>query len=75
MKLWLAYIGYVVSIVVIVLHALFIGNDLIYKVDNLLIFIQSLYYFSFVKLLVGKLLAQYYYGWIYAHGGFFPNYF
>jgi hypothetical protein len=61
--------------VLIALHCVFIGNDLMYKVDNALILVQTVYYFSFVKLLVGKLLSQFYYGWIYAHGGFFPNYF
>lgn len=43
--------------------------------DNLIILVQSIYYFSFVKILVGKLLAQFYYGWIFAHAGFFPNFF
>lgn len=63
------------SWVLIVLHVVFIGNDLMYKVDNILILAQTFYYFSFVQLLVGKLLAQFYYGWIYSHGGFFPNFF
>ncbi len=43
--------------------------------DNLIILVQSIYYFSFVKILVGKLLAQFYYGWIFSHAGFFPNFF
>lgn len=43
--------------------------------DNLIILIQTIYYFSFVKILVGRLLAQFYYGWIFAHLGFFPNFF
>jgi hypothetical protein len=43
--------------------------------DNLLILTQTIYYFSFVKILVGRLLAQYYYGWIFAHGGWFVNFF
>jgi len=63
------------SIVIILLHVVFIGNDLLYKVDNTLILAQTIYYFSFVQLLVGKLLAQFYYGWIFAHFGFFPNFF
>jgi hypothetical protein len=53
----------------------FIGNNLLYKVDNVLILAQTIYYFSFVQLLVGKLLSQFYYGWIFAHFGFFPNFF
>ena len=28
-----------------------------------------------MQLLVGKLLSQFYYGWIFAHFGFFPNFF
>lgn len=43
--------------------------------DNLIILVQTIYYFSFVKILVGRLLAQFYYGWIFAHLGFFPNFF
>jgi hypothetical protein len=75
MKTWLAIIGQIMGCVMIILHAVFIGNDLIYKVDNALILTQTIYFFSFVKLLVGKLLAQFYYGWIYSHAGFFPNFF
>ena len=75
MKTWLAYIGYIMGITVILLHVVFIGNDLLYKVDNTLILAQSIYFFSFVKLLVGKLLSQFYYGWLWAHFGFWPNFF
>ncbi len=75
MKTWLAIIGQIMGCVLIVMQAVFVGNDLLYKVDNALILAQTIYYFSFVKLLVGKLLAQFYYGWIFAHAGFFPNYF
>jgi len=75
MRTWLAYIGYIMGPVLICLHAVFIGNDLLYKVDNTLILAQSLYFLSFVKLLVGQLLSQFYYGWLYAQFGFFPNFF
>jgi hypothetical protein len=75
MKSWLAIIGYIMSCVLIVMHAVFIGNDLMYKMDNVIILAQTIYYFSFVRLLVGRLLAQFYYGWIFSHAGFFPNYF
>ena len=75
MRTWLAHIGYIMGIVLILLHAVFVGNDLLYKVDNALILAQTVYFFSFVQLLIGKLLAQFYYGWIYAHFGFFPNFF
>jgi len=46
-----------------------------YKVDNALILAQTIYFFTFAQLLVGKLLSQFYYGWIFAHFGFFPNFF
>ena len=75
MKTWLAYIGYIMAIVLILLHAVFVGNDLLYKVDNAIILAQTIYFFSFVQLLIGKLLSQFYYGWIFAHFGFFPNFF
>lgn len=75
MKTWLAYIGYIMGLTLILLHVVYIGNDLLYKVDNVLILAQTIYFFSFVQLLVGKLLAQFYYGWIFAHFGFFPNFF
>lgn len=75
MKTWLAYIGYIMGLTLILLHVVFIGNDLLYKVDNSIILAQTIYFFSFVQLLVGKLLAQFYYGWIFTHFGFFPNFF
>ena len=73
MKTWLAYIGYIMGITILLLHYIFIGLGYLYKVDNLLIFVQSIFYFLYVKLLVGRLLVQFYYGWYYAHGGFLPN--
>ncbi len=63
------------GLTLILLHVVFIGNDYLYKVDNALILAQTIYFFSFVQLLVGKLLSQFYYGWIFAHFGFFPNFF
>jgi hypothetical protein len=75
MSTWLAYIGEIMSLTVIVLHMVFIGNKLLYKVDNLLIFIQTIFYFSFVDKLEGKLLSQFYYGWSFAHARFLPNLF
>lgn len=72
---WLAYIGYIMSIVIILLHVVFIGNELLYKVDNVLIFVQSIFYFSFVKNLAGRLLGQFYFGWSFAHARFLPNLF
>jgi hypothetical protein len=75
MKTWLAYIGYIMGMTLIVLHVVFIGNNLLYKVDNAIILGQTIYFFSFVQLLVGKLLSQFYYGWVFTHFGFFPNIF
>ena len=63
------------SWIVLLVHAIYIGNTMLYKTDNLIIFCQTIYFFSFVNLLVGNHLAQYYYGWIYMHLGFWPNYF
>jgi hypothetical protein len=75
MKTWLAIIGQIMGVVIVAMHCIYVGNELLYKMDNLIILAQTIYYFSFVKLLVGRLLAQFYYGWIFAHLGFFPNFF
>ena len=75
MTTWLAYLGYFFSWFIIILHAIYIGNGLIYKVDNLVIFAQTIYYFSFTALLVGHYLSQFYYGWRWSHGGFFRSFF
>lgn len=72
---WLAIIAFILSLIMICLHAIYVGNQLIYKVDHYLIFVQSLYYFSFVHLLINSSIAQYYYGFLWSHFGFFPNYF
>ena len=75
MNRWLAYLGYFFSIFIIILHAIYIGNNLIYKVDNLLILAQTYYFFQFIHILAGNYLSQFYYGWRWSHGGFFPNFF
>lgn len=72
---WLAIIAYVLSILLIILHSIYVGNHLIYKIDNWLIFAQVLYFFSFVHLLINASVGQFYYGFFWAHFGFFPNYF
>lgn len=72
---WLAIIAFVLSLLLIILHSIYIGNQLLYKVDNYLIFAQSLFYFSFVHLLINSSIAQFYYGFLWSHFGFFPNYF
>ena len=61
------------SITILCLHFVFIGNELLYKMENLIIFIQTAYYFLYAKNLVGRLLAQYYFGWSFAHARFLPN--
>ncbi len=71
---WLAYLGYFFSWFILLLHAVYIGNGLIYKVDNLLVLAQTYYYFQFVNLLVGNTLSQFYYGFRWMHGGFFRNF-
>jgi hypothetical protein len=74
-KFWLAIIAYVLSLLLICLHAIYVGNELIYKVDNWLILAQTMYFFSFVQLLINMPIGQFYYGFLFAHFGFFPNYF
>ncbi len=71
---WLAYLGYFFSWFILLLHAAYIGNGLIYKVDNLLVLAQTYYYFQFVNLFVGNTLSQFYYGFRWMHGGFFRNF-
>lgn len=75
MKGWLGYLGFVVSWLIILLHAVYIGNNLLYKVDNLLILVQTFHFFRFAHLLTGNHLSQFYYGWRMSHGGLFPNLF
>ena len=75
MNRWLAYLGYIFSWIIILLHAVYIGNNLLYKVDNLLVLAQTYYFFQFINLLAGNYLSQFYYGWRWSHGGFFPNFF
>lgn len=74
MTRWLAYFGYITSWIIIILHAVYIGNRLLYKVDNLLILAQTYYFFQFVNLFTGNYLSQFYYGWKWAHGRFFTNF-
>lgn len=74
MERWLAYFGYIFSWIIILLHAVYIGNGLIYKVDNLLVLAQTFYFFQFVNLFTGNYLSQFYYGWRWSHGGFFTNF-
>ena len=72
---WLAIIAYVLSLLLIILHSIYVGNELLYKVDNVLIFAQTMYFFSFVHLLINASIGQFYYGFFWSHFGFFPNYF
>jgi hypothetical protein len=37
--------------------------------------VQTIFFFAFVKNLAGRLLAQYYFGWSFAHARFLPNLF
>lgn len=74
-KKWLAGIGYVLSIFLILLHCIYIANGILYKMDNIIIFAQSLFFFLFNQILIANPVAQYYYGWSWTHLNFFPNYF
>lgn len=71
----LAFIGYVYSIAMLVMWIVYIGSDVMYKVDNLMIFMQLIYFFLYVRAVIDIGLAQFYYGFRYAHFGFFPNIF
>ncbi len=75
MKTWLAFIGYIMSLTIIILHFIYVGIEYQYKTDNLLILAQTIFYFLYVRLLVGRLLSQFYYGWYYLHAGFLANLF
>lgn len=57
------------------IHCIFVGNGLLYKMDNLIIFCQSLFYCLFLRILAGNPIAQYYYGWGWLNLNFYPNYF
>lgn len=46
-KKWVA-VGAVFSIILLLLHVIYIGNDIMYKVDNTLILAQTLYLGEFV---------------------------
>ena len=70
-----AWIGYIFSIAILLTHFIFIGNNYMYKMDNLIIFCQAIFYFLFIRLLSSKPVAQYYYGWGWLHLSFYPNYF
>lgn len=74
-KKWLASIGYVLSIFLIILQCIYIANGILYKMDNIIIFTQSLFFFLFNQILIANPVAQYYYGWSWMHLNFFPNYF
>jgi len=75
MRRWLAYFGYIFSWIILALHFVYIGNYLLYKVDNLLVLAQTFFFFQYVNLLTGNYLSQFYYGWRWMHGGWFPNFF
>ena len=70
-----AWIGYLFSVVILMTHCIYIGNNYMYKMDNLIIFCQSIFYFLFIRLLTSNPVAQYYYGWNWLNFFFYPNYF
>lgn len=74
-KGWLAGIGYVLSLFLILLHCVYVGNGILYKMDNIIIFAQSLFFLLFNHTLIANPIAQFYYGWSWAHLNFYPNYF
>jgi hypothetical protein len=70
-----AVIGYLFSLGILLTQCLFVGVNLMYKMDNLIIFSQGIFYFLFVRVLISNPVGQYYYGWHWMHLGWFPNYF
>ena len=71
----LAYIGYILSLLVLMTHCIYIGNGYTYKMDNLIIFAQTIFYFLFTDIFISNPVSQYYYGWSWMHVNFYPNYF
>lgn len=74
-KGWLAGVGYVMSLLLLGIQFIYLANNMPYKMDNIIIFSQSLYYFLFNRLLIANPAAQYYYGFTWIHLNFYPNYF
>ena len=71
----LAYIGYILSIAVLMTQCVYVGNGLTYKMDNFIILTQSIFYFLFTDVFISNPVSQYYYGWSWMHLKFFPNFF
>jgi hypothetical protein len=71
----LASVSGTLSIVLLILQVIYAGNDLMYKVDNAFIMAQTVYYFLYSKGVLDLGISQFFYGWIFAHLGFFPNLF
>lgn len=71
----LFFFGAVLSCVLLAMQLVYVGNYLLYRVDNTLILAQTVYYFIFVRFRPHKTLGQFYNGFRYAHFGFYPNFF
>ena len=70
-----AWIGIFMSLAILLTHCIFIGNSYGYKMDNLIIFAQTIFYFIFMRVLISNPVCQFYYGWSWMHVDFYPNYF
>ncbi len=44
-----------------------------YKVDNTLIFVQTIYFFIYTKAITVPLMPSFYYGWSMSHFNFISN--
>lgn len=73
-KKWAA-VGAVFSIILLLLHVIYLGNDIMYKVDNTLILAQTVFLGEFVWAVMPIQMAQFFWGWFFAHLGFIPNIF
>lgn len=74
-KKWLAGIGYVISLLILITNTIYVANSILYKMDNIIIFAQTTFFFLFQQIWISNPIAQYYYGWSWAHLNFYPNYF
>ena len=69
------WIGYIFSLIILATHCVYVGSNYMYKMDNLIVFCQAIFYFLFVRILSSNPVAQFYYGWNWLHLLFYPNYF
>lgn len=70
-----AWVGWILAVLILVTHWIWVGNGMLYKMDNLIILGQAIFCCLFLRTLSENTLGQYYYGWGWLLLDFFPNYF